>query len=103
RKMRERLENFGVGKGWWREDFEQPTFVAPPAGSKSFRKQARRPRRKSRLAPENHPPRLSKKRRRRLHLPRNRQGDLGRKSKFRKSWPARWRRLSKKSRPAQRR
>src|SRR5262245_52314454 len=62
-----------------------------------------RPRRKSRPASENLPPRLSKKRRRRSNLPRNCQRDLERKLKFRKSWPVRWRRFFKKSRPAQRR
>src|SRR5262249_46963945 len=97
------LEKFRLGKRWWSAEFEPTSFVAAPAGSKSFRRQARKPRRKSRLAPEKQPPRLSKKPRRRLRPPRNRRRDLGRKLKFRKSWPARWRRLFKKSLPAQRR
>src|SRR5215475_5558221 len=97
------LEKFRLGKRSWSVEFEPTSFVAVPAGSKSFRKRVSDLRWKSRPASENPPPRLSKKRRRRLHLPRNCQRDLERKSKFRKSWPVRWRRFFKKSRPAQRR
>src|SRR5262245_23720197 len=97
------LEKFRLGKRWWSVEFEPTSFVAVPAGSKSLRKRVRDPRLKSKLASESPTTRLTKKRRRRLHPPRNCQRDLERKLKFRKSWPVRWRRFFKKSRPAQRR
>src|SRR4029453_5827352 len=96
------LEKFRLGKRWWSAEFEPTSFVAVPAGSKSFRKRVRNPTRKSsRPARKKPPPRLSKKRRR-LHPPRNSQRDLGRKLKFRISWPVRWRRFFRKNALGQR-
>src|SRR4029450_7784466 len=97
------LEKFRLGKRWWSAEFEPTSFVAVPAGSKSFRKRVRDPSRKSRPAWEKHPPRLSKKRQRRLHLPRNCRRDRELKLKFRISWPVGGRRFFRKNRLAQRR